>query len=154
MGTQNAGKALCAVIGDPGELAAVVVQKARGETYASSGGNIRQGRIVVRTVEIPDLPGIDQSVLDGLQGGRRTAAHHQAASVEILFMDEILPGKRIRSVRDQINAAFKQLMDGNAGDLFRLLFQCEQDIDFIPQKGLDPVFILENRLDLNVAVCF
>ncbi len=109
---------------------------------------------MVRAVEIPDLPGIDQAVLDRFQRRRGTAANHQGASVEILFLNDILPGKRISSVRDQINAAFEQLMDGDPGDMLCLLLQREQDIDFIPQKGLDPVFILENRLDLNVAVCF
>ena len=108
---------------------------------------------MIRTVEIPDLPGVDQSVLDRLQRGRRTAAHHQGASVEILFPDDILSGERIVFVRDQIDAAFKQLMDGDPGDLLRLLLQRKQDIDLIAQKGLDAVFIPEYGRDLNVAVC-
>ena len=59
MGTKNAGKALFAVIGDPGKLTAVVIQKTGSQADASSGGNIRKGRVVIRAVEIPDLPGID-----------------------------------------------------------------------------------------------
>ena len=107
MGTQNTGKRLFAVIGDPCELGAVVVQKTGGEAYASSGGDIRKSRIVVRAVEIPDFPGIDQSVLDSFQRRRRASADHKGASVEVLFLNDILPSERIGSVRDQIDAAFK-----------------------------------------------
>ena len=67
VGTKHTGKRLFAVIGDPGKHAAVVVQKTGGETDASSGSDIRKGCVMIRTVEIPDLPGIDQSVLDSLQ---------------------------------------------------------------------------------------
>ena len=44
-------------------------------------------------------------------------------------------------------------MDGDPGDLLRLLLQRKQDIDLIAQKGLDAVFIPEYGRDLNVAVC-
>ena len=115
MGAKDTGKRLFAVIRDPGELTAVVVQETGGEAYASSGGNIRQRRIMIRTVEIPNLPGIDQSMLHCLQRGRRAAANHQSASVEILLLNDILPRERICSVCDQIDAAFEQFMDGNAG---------------------------------------
>ena len=154
MGTQNTGKRLFAVIGNPCELAAVVVEETRSEAYAFSGGNICKGCIVIRTVEIPNLSSAYQSVLDSLQRRRRTTAHHQGAPVEILFPDDVLSGERVGSVRDQIDAAFKQLMDSDPGDLLRLLPQREQDICFIPQKRLDAVFIPEYRRDLNVAVCF
>ena len=154
MGTQNTGKRLFAVIGDPGKLAAVVVQKTGGEAYASSGGDIRKSRIVVRAVEIPDFPGIDQSVLDSFQRRRRASADHKGASVEVLFLNDILPSERIGFVCDQIDAAFEKLMDKNAGDLFSLLSQCKQDINFISQKGLNSVFILEYGRDLYIPVCF
>ena len=120
MGTQNTGKRLFAVIGDPSKLAAVVVQKTGGEAYASSGGDIRKSRIVVRAVEIPDFPGIDQSVLDSFQRRRRASADHKGASVEVLFLNDILPSERICSVCNQIDSAFKQFMDGNPGNLFCL----------------------------------
>ena len=135
-------------------MTAVVVQKTGGKAYASPGGNIRKGRIVIRTVEISDLPGIDQSMLNRFQRRRRTSANHQGASVEILFPDDILSSKRIVPVRDEIDAAFEQFMDSDPRDLLRLLLQCKQDIDFISQKGSDSVFILEYRRELNVAVCF
>ena len=105
---------------------------------------------MIRTVEISDLSGIDKPVLDCFQCRRRTAADHQCASVEILFVNDILPGERICSVCNQIDAAFKQFMDGNPGNLFCLLLQRKQDICLIPQKGIDTVFILKHRRDLNV----
>ena len=40
MGAQDAGEALGAVEGDPCELAAVVVQKARREADAAPGGDV------------------------------------------------------------------------------------------------------------------
>ncbi len=152
MGTQNAGKCFFAVIGNPGKLSAVVVQETGSEAYAFSGGYICQGRIMIRTVEIPDLPGIDQAVLDRFQRGGRAAPDHQGTSIEVLFANDVLFSERIGPVGDQIDAAFKQLMDGNAGDLLRLLLQGKQDIDFVPQKGLDAVFILKYGRDLDVAV--
>ena len=76
------------------KLIAVVVQKTGCEAYAPSGGDICKGRIMVRTVEAPDLPGIDQAVLDSFQRGRRPA-RHQCASVEVLFAYDIFPGKQI-----------------------------------------------------------
>ena len=145
MGTQNTGKRLFAVIGDPCELAAVVVEETWGEAYASSGGNICKGRVVIRTIEIPNLSSVYQSAVDSLQRRRRTAAYHQGTSIEILFPDDVLPGKRIAPVRNQIDAAFKQLMDGNAGDLFCLLSQREQDIDLVPQKRLDSAFVVSAK---------
>ena len=64
MGAKDTGKRLFAVIGDPGELTAVVVQETGGEADASAGGNICQRRIMIRTVEITDFTGADETVWD------------------------------------------------------------------------------------------
>ena len=63
VGAQNTGEAFLTVEGDPGKLAAVVVQESGREADALPGGDIDAGRVVVRAVEIPDLAGGDQAVL-------------------------------------------------------------------------------------------
>ncbi len=49
--TQDAIKVLPAVEGDPRELAAVVIQKARRPADSLAGGNIDPGRVAIRTAE-------------------------------------------------------------------------------------------------------
>lgn len=70
MGAENAEKGFFAVEGYPGELAAVVVQEARGKAYTFACGNVYSCGVMVRAVEIADLTGIDQTVLYCLKGGR------------------------------------------------------------------------------------
>ena len=67
MGAEYAEEALFAVKGDPRKLAAVIVQKTGGQTHAPSGGDVGQRGIMVGAVEEINLPGMDQTLLDGLQ---------------------------------------------------------------------------------------
>ena len=93
MGTQDAGKSLFAVKGDPGELAAVVVQETRRQADAASGGHVDPRRIMVGAVEIFDFPGADQAVLDRPQRRRGAAADHQRPAVEIFLADQVFPAR-------------------------------------------------------------
>ena len=70
MCAQDAGEAFGTVKGNPGKLAAVVVQESRGQADAAAGGYVGQRGIVISAVEVADLPGGDQPVLDRAQGGR------------------------------------------------------------------------------------
>ena len=117
MRTQNAREALAAVEGDPCELTAVVVQKAGRKTDAPSRRDIGQRGVVVGAVEILDPPGCNQAMLHGFQGRRRASADHQRASVEVFRPDQVFGRERVVPVRDQIDAAFKQIMHGDPGDL-------------------------------------
>ena len=67
---QDTGKGFAAVKRNPGKLAAVIVEEAWGKTDSASGGNIGEGGIVVRAVEVVELSGAGQPVLDGLQRRR------------------------------------------------------------------------------------
>ena len=60
---QLTGKGFFAVKGNPGELAAVVIQESRSQTDSLLRGNIRQGGIMVRTVEVIDPAACDQPLL-------------------------------------------------------------------------------------------
>ena len=122
MRAEHTGKALPAVERDPRELPAVIVQEPRREAHAAAGGNIRERRVVIGAVEVVDLPGGDQAVLHGLQRRRRPAADHQRAPVEIFLRDTVFLSERIVPLRDQINAAFKQVMDA---DVLNNIFQCK-----------------------------
>ena len=152
MRAKDTGEGFLAVKGYPRELAAVIVQKTGRQADASSGGHVGKGRVMVRTVEILYPPGADQPMLHRLQRRRRAAAHHQGASIEIFLPDEILFRQRICFVRDQIDAAFKQIMHRDAGDLSRLFPQSKEDVDLVSQERLDAVFVLEHRRDLHVRV--
>ena len=154
MRTKDTGEGFPAVKRYPRELAAVIVQKTGRQTDTSPGGHVGEGRVVIRTVEILYFPGADQSMLHRLERRRRAAAHHQGAPVKILLPDEILFRQRIGFVRDQIDAAFKQVMHRDAGDLSRLFPQGKEDINFILQESLDAVFVLEYGRDLHVRVGF
>ena len=70
VGAENAGKALPAVKGNPGELPAVIIEESRCKADAPPGSYIGESRVVVRAVEIVDLPCSDQPVLDCFQRRR------------------------------------------------------------------------------------
>ena len=90
MRTKDTGEVFGAVKGDPRKLPAVVVQKARRQADAPPGGHVGQRGIMVGAVEVTDLPGADQAVLNGFQRLRRSAAHHQRPAVKVFFSDQIL----------------------------------------------------------------
>ena len=81
VGAEDAGEMLGAVEGNPGELAAVVVEEAGGQTHAATGGYVGEGGIVVGAVEMGDAGG-QQPVLHRPQGGRRAAAQDPAEQQE------------------------------------------------------------------------
>ena len=64
VGAEDAGERFFAVKGNPCELAAVVIEKTGRKADPSSCGYIGERCVVVRAVEILDLAGTDQSVLD------------------------------------------------------------------------------------------
>ena len=89
MGAKDTGEGFFAVKGNPCELAAVVIEKTGRKTDPSARSYIGERCIVVRAVEILDLTGTDQPVLDRLQGRRGSSAYHQCASVEICLLNEV-----------------------------------------------------------------
>ena len=117
---ENAGKALPAVERDPGKLAAVIVQETRSKAHAALRRDVGARRIVIGAVEVIDVPGTDQAVLDRSQRLRRTASHHQRPSIQILFFHQVLFCQRIVFICDQIDPAFEQVVDFYARDLFCL----------------------------------
>ena len=66
MGAENAGETFFAIKGNPCELATVIIQKTRSKAHTSSCSDIGQRSIMVGTVEVVNLSGIDQAMLDGL----------------------------------------------------------------------------------------
>ena len=86
---------------------------------------------MVRAVKIIDFSGTDQSVLNVFKGRRRTASHHQRPAIQVLFADQILVCQGIIFICDQIDTAFKQVVDLNARDMFCLLPQSKNDIRVI-----------------------
>ena len=54
--TEDTGEVFLTIKGDPGELPAVVVQEARGETDAASCSNIGERGVMICAVEVIDLP--------------------------------------------------------------------------------------------------
>ena len=60
---------------------------------------------MIRTVEVVDPAGGDQSVLDGPQGIGRAAAHHEGPAIEILLVNQVFLGQRIICLCNQINMA-------------------------------------------------
>ena len=132
MRTKDAGETLLAVKRDPRELSAVIVQKAGGQANTASGGDIGQRGIMICAVEVADLPGDDQAVLNGFQCLRRTAAHHQRPAVKVILADEFLPCQRIVFVCDQIDPALEQVVDLDARDLLCLFLQSKNDVRFSP----------------------
>lgn len=87
---ENTGKTLLAVERDPRELTAVIVQKSGSEAHAALRRDIGARRIVVRTVEIIDLPRCDKTVLNCAQRLGRAASDHQRPAVKIFFCNKIL----------------------------------------------------------------
>ena len=154
MGAEDAGKGFFAVKGDPCELAAVIIEKTGRKADPSAGGYIGERCVVVGAVEVPDLTGTDQPVLDRLQGRRGSSAYHQRASVEICLLNEIFLSERIVFVRNQVDAAFKQTMYRDAGDLPGLFFQCKKDVSFVFQERLYAVFVLKQGGDLHIRIRF
>ena len=90
-------------------------------------------------------------MLHGPQGRRRAAAHHQGPAIEILLRDPVFLGKGVLPLRDQIDPAFKQVVDPDARDLPGLLLQREQQIRLVLQKAFDAVFVFELRNDLDLG---
>lgn len=105
---ENAGEALRAIERNPGKLSAVIIEESRSQTYTPSGSNICERGVMIRTVEIVDLPCCDQPVLDSLQCRRRAAANHQSPSIQIFFGDQVFGSERIVPLRDQIDMAVKE----------------------------------------------
>ena len=122
VGAQNTGEAFLTVEGDPGKLAAVIIEEAGGQTHSPSGSHIRKRCIVVFAVEIVKFPCADQPVLDSFQCGRRTSANHQGLSIQIFFSDQVFFCQGIIPPGDQVNMALKQIMHTDSGNLFCLFF--------------------------------
>ena len=152
MRTKDTGETLGAVKGDPCKLSAVVVQKSRRQADAPSGGYIDPRRIMVGAVEVMDLSGADQPVLDRPERLGGTAAHHQRPAIKVLFADQVLVRQGIIPVRDQVDPALKKVVDLDAGHLPRLLLQGKDHIRFIPKKCLHAVLIPKDRGDLHVRL--
>ena len=103
----------------------MIVQKARSKAYPASGGHICQSGIVISAVEVIDFPGADQAMLNRFQGLRGASAYHQCPPVQVLFADQIFTGKRIIFICDQVDPAFKQVVDLDTGNLSGLFLQGE-----------------------------
>ena len=108
------------------------------------------GCIMISAVIVIDVSGTDQPMLNCFQRLRRSSAYHQRPSIQILFADKVFTGKRVILVCDQIDPAFKEVVDLDTCDLFRLFLQSKDDIGSILKERLHAVLILETRCDLNV----
>jgi len=73
-------------------------------------------------------------VLNGAKRRRRTSADHQCPSAEIFFTDKIFLRYRIIPVRNKVYFALEQVVYLYSRDLFRLFFQCKDNVCFIPEK--------------------
>ena len=143
---QDTGEAFLTVEGDPGELPAVVIEEPGSQADTSPCSHIRKRGVVIRTVEIVDLPCSDQPVLYSFQRRRGSAPDHQSPAIQVLFSDQVPACKGIVPLRDQIDVALKEAVDMNAGDLPGLFLQGEQNIDLVAEKCLHTAFILEDKL--------
>ena len=70
VGAEHTGEGFLAVKRNPCKLAAVIVQKTGSEADAFAGGDIGQGGVMIRTVEIADVSGGDEPVLHSLERRR------------------------------------------------------------------------------------
>ena len=92
MRKQLAGKHFLTIKRDPRELATVVIQKSGCQADAALCRNIGQGCIMVRTVEIVNLSGRNQTVLHTAKRRWGAAPDHQAdRDIILVFCAEILP---------------------------------------------------------------
>ncbi len=86
---------------------------------------------MIGTVEVFDLTGGDEFLLDGSQGSRGTSAYHECASVDILIRDNVLFGQGIVLVSNKVDPGVKELVNIDARDMLSLLDESKEDVGFV-----------------------